>query len=137
MTSQTSTGYSVSQTYDNGFIIAGYSPFWQTGIPDVCLIKTDSNGVSFGTLGNNDYLLSAKNGITISPNPTTGIAKIQMSPQFKQIKTLEIYDYTGQLIQRTFDNFSKLNISNLTSGLYFLVLTNFDNKRLSCKIIKE
>lgn len=42
--SGTEMGYSVKQTHDNGYIIAGYKNYYGTENYDICLIKTDSSG---------------------------------------------------------------------------------------------
>jgi len=121
------------ETSDGGFILAGYTNSYG-GDNDVYLIKTNANG---HVVGINDYTSSLNNRISVSPNPTTGQINIQIPPQFGQTKTLEVFDYTGQLQLAKTDNFSDIDISSLTSGLYFIVVTNTDNERQTLKIIKD
>jgi hypothetical protein len=78
-----------------------------------------------------------KEEINIFPNPSSDKINIHVQQQFGEIKTLEIFDCIGQLQFVKTDNFSNIDISSLTSGLYFIVLTNFENKRLTSKILKE
>jgi hypothetical protein len=78
-----------------------------------------------------------KEEINIYPNPSCGKINIHVQPQFGKIKTLEIYDCIGQLQYTKTGNFTDIDISSLTSGLYFIVLTSFDSERLTSKIIKE
>jgi hypothetical protein len=75
--------------------------------------------------------------IIVYPNPTNGKLNIQIPQHFVQTKTLEIYNCIGQLQSVQTDRFTEMDISNLTSGLYFLMLTNIDNERQTIKIIKE
>lgn len=123
----------IKETADGGLVIVGTTESFG-GNDDVFLIKTDANGHFVGI---DDYTSSMNNRITIYPNPTTGQAKIQIQKNFGQTKTLEIFDYTGQLQLTKTGNFSDIDISSLTNGLYFIVLTNKDNERQTIKIIKN
>jgi hypothetical protein len=77
------------------------------------------------------------NGINIYPNPASDMINIQVSEQYNKIKSLEIFDCIGQLQLEKKDDFRAIDISSLPCGLYFIVLTNIDNKRLTGKIVKE
>ncbi|HOY30890.1 MAG TPA: T9SS type A sorting domain-containing protein [Bacteroidales bacterium] len=81
--------------------------------------------------------IKTENSIIVLPNPTTGKINIQTSQHFGKIKTVEIFDGTGQLRKLITDKFTDTDIGFLASGLYFIVVTNFDNERLTGKIIKE
>ena len=123
---------SIKETADGGFIISGCTNSYGNN-DDIYLIKTDANGYVAGI---DDYQ-SMNNRISAYPNPTTGLVNFQIPPQFGRIKTLEIFDCFGQLQIEKLDDFSDIDISSLMSGLYFIVLTNSDNKRLTSKITKE
>jgi len=129
-------GCDLQQTIDGGFIIAGWSNNWYQGYDykeKALLIKTNSFGHVVGIA---DNALPINNAL-IFPNPTKGKVNILIPQQFGQTKTLEIFDCRGQLQLKRADNFTEIDVSSLTSGLYFIVLTNFDNDRLTSKIIKE
>ncbi|MEI6124888.1 MAG: choice-of-anchor tandem repeat GloVer-containing protein [Bacteroidota bacterium] len=101
----------------------------------ICTMK-DSVTVTFnlctGIEENNDGAI-----IRITPNPSNGGIKIIIPQQFGQTKTLEVFDCFGQKQFEKTNDFTDIDISFLTSGLYFLVLTNKDNERQTIKIIKE
>lgn len=75
--------------------------------------------------------------IYIYPNPTGGKINIQTDRSFGEIRSIEIYNYVGQLQIIKLTDLVNIDLSALSSGLYFMVLTNADNKRLTSKIIKE
>jgi len=121
------------ETSDGGFILAGYTNSYG-GDNDVYLIKTDANGHFAGI---DNYVSAKDTRINVFPNPTAGQLSIQIPKQFGQTKTLEIFDIIGQLKLTKTDSFSDNDISSLTSGLYFIVVTNTDNERQTMKIIKD
>ena len=123
---------SVSETLDGGFILSGSSVISNNW--NAYLIKTDASG---RVTGMNDFSSLINHMITVYPNPTNGQINIQISSQIGQTRTLEIFDCVGQLQMARTDNFTDIDIGNLTSGLYFLVLTNTNNERQTIKIIKE
>ncbi len=64
-------------------------------------------------------------GITACPNPATGQIEINLSGDISNLQSLEIYDSQGKLLRElpinSKDNI-KINIQELSSGLYFLIL---------------
>ena len=121
-------------TFDGGLIITGTHGGTVLDSMDVYLIKTDANGQVAGI---DHYSSSMNNRITVYPNPSTGKVNIQIPPQFGQTKTLELFDCVGQKQFEKTNDFTDIDISSLTSGLYFIVVTNTDNERQTLKIIKN
>lgn len=126
-------GNSVQQTIDDGYIIAGYTNSFGNN-NDIYLIKTDNNG---HVVGIDNYETSKDIRINVYPNPTNGNVNIQIPQKFGQTKTLEVFDCIGQKQFEKTNGFTDIDISSLTSGLYFIALTNKDNERQTIKIIKE
>lgn len=78
---------------------------------------TSTNVTLNPALSTNDFYL---NDLTVYPNPTTD--KLSIS-DFSKIKTFEIYDITGKLVQKTKTILSNsINVSELNAGMYFLKL---------------
>lgn len=127
----------------NKYIVAGYSYSSDGDVsnhhgssctsPDYWIVEVmdlDSTTTIFDISAN-------KQNIKVYPNPTHNTINFQIPQQFGLIKTLEIFDCIGQLKAIKTDNFSEMDISYLTSGLYYIVLTNNENERQTIKIIKE
>lgn len=79
------------------------------------------------------------NSIVIYPNPSTGIYTIT-SNNF-QLEKIEVYDVTGKIIStennlHVTNNNSVLNLTHLSSGLYFVRITA-NNQTTIKKIIKK
>lgn len=78
---------------------------------------------------------NAKTNIKIFPNPITSILNIIDEQNELQNSTIEIKNYLGQTVYDSpFD--SQINLSHLSSGMYFLTLQN-GNSFKTVKIVKQ
>jgi hypothetical protein len=85
-------GYSVGQTSDGGYIVAGFTDSW-SGSWDVYLVKTDGNG-SVGVEEPRSSRWAAAGSVRATPNPFTSFARIpgHESDRFS------LYDISGKLV---------------------------------------
>lgn len=96
--------------------------------------ETVTHTFNVGALSVNEETIETT---TIYPNPATNIINI------KTVKTLEsatVYDISGKLIKSiNFNETSAYNIdiSNISTGMYFLTVVSNKNERESFKLIKE
>jgi hypothetical protein len=83
---------------------------------------------------------SNQNGqaLTISPNPATGIFKVEVTAFQKEQIFLEIIDFSGHIIETkkydlsvNFDPWIEIDLSNCPKGLYFIIL------KTTMKVYKE
>ena len=70
-------------------------------------------------------------GIVVYPNPTKNIITIETRLEIE----IEVYDIMGRLLIEE-KNIKRLDLSNLTNGLYHLSIMH-NNKRYSKQIIKQ
>jgi len=97
-------------------------------------------GVTVGTTG----IESNKNdefGITVYPNPTTGVFEIKIAGQARNdVQSVEIYDVYGRKISShhliTTSSNHLIDISNLSSGIYFVTL-HTETGKVVRKVVKE
>ena len=95
-------------------------------LPNLFYIKT-----SFETLGIDDIIKDSK--ISIYPNPVKDL--FQISTQ-SQIEMIQIYNTLGLLVKTIKDNFKEIDISELSSGSYFVRLFSNDGS-IQKMIIKQ
>jgi len=69
--------------------------------------------------------VQAGKGITISPNPSTGLYYINQSSD----APLLVYDINGQLLQHYAPHTAQIDLSHLAAGLYILSIGT-DKQRL-------
>ena len=67
----------------------------------------------------------------IYPNPTHGIINIKMAA----FKEATIYNLSGKRIMRSTDN--RIDVSELSEGVYIIKLENRSGDRFSTRLIKE
>jgi len=125
-------GYSIRQTFDDGYII--------TGVPSTLLIKTnDTGGV---VLNINLSPIEKTSSINVYPNPVINDGfYVSFQTVERSLIIIKLYDYTGKDVcfirnENQPQGFYKKYIptNNLPSGLYFLTVT-INEKVYSNKII--
>lgn len=98
--------------------------------PDVQIISKNNQTV---LSNHNDFTLNT--AINVYPNPTTGMLSI-INESNRDIKNLTIYNHLGQKIKTTKSQFEKIDLSNLTNGIYFIKI-KFNNQQLFKQIVKK
>lgn len=72
--------------------------------------------------------------ISIYPNPSTGIFKIQTT---ENIERIEVFNLSGRIIKEMNPNSIEMDLSKLPSGCYFLKFTFSSGDMLTNRIVKE
>lgn len=121
----------IVKTSDNGYLIVGtismsnnsYLPY---------LLKTDSVG-NINTVGLKEN--GKQSTYAIYPNPASEFIKILPLLSTSKIVNVELYNSNGILISnKCLDKENKLNVRNLTNGVYILKITS-NNSIEVCKFI--
>ncbi len=111
----------VTTTKIRVYITEHYSPNY------LRMFELEVYGKLSGTLGVKQY---EKQPFTLYPNPATdGIINIIGD---QEVQSVDVYDIRGAKLDTLFEN-GKLNITNLSNGVYFLRI----NKKYSIKFIKS
>lgn len=121
--------YSIKNTLDNGFIIAGSTS------SGVYLIKTDSlgnAGIEEKEISDFAYQLPV---LRIFPSLVTGSLNIKYAVYTQTEIELSLYDVTGSRIkvlkqEKVLPGYyqEKINVSNFSNGVYFIVLRQGNDK---------
>ncbi len=130
-------GTSISTNASNKIYITGYfnetadfdqfvttTKLTSAGGPDIFIAKYTQTSTGISDL--------SINGISIYPNPTSGIVHIYTGNQ--KIKRIKLFNSEGQLIQEYFAN--DFSVSNFPDGVY-LIKIETDNLILTRKLIKQ
>lgn len=78
------------------------------------------------------------NFVTISPNPTQSVFKVETKESIN-VSDVSIYNILGERVTQNMLrlNTNEYDISKLTSGVYFVIVTDDNNNSISKKLIKE
>jgi hypothetical protein len=130
------TGYSINQTIDGGFIVAG-----DHSMGDVYFIKTDGSGIITDV---NELKDSMNSTCLIYPNPFISRTTIEFSVINNGHIDLSVFDVSGKLIQTILegplpDGIYSINwrATNIGSGIYFLRICTKDTCELKKMILNE
>ena len=74
--------------------------------------------------------------INAFPNPSSGIIKIQGIEKLGVIYGINIQNSEGRILKKISTDYSKINISDLRSGIYFLSIL-YENGEGNIRIIKK
>ena len=72
--------------------------------------------------------------LTIMPNPVLNTLTIDTA---KKIKAMFVFDSVGKKLETVTVSKNTIEVSQLSSGLYFINLVDENNKTFSAKFIKE
>lgn len=84
-------------------------------------------------LGTSEVTTKEKS-IKVYPNPFTDYVNVA---DFEKVKSISVLDMSGKLVKTFAKPDSKLNLSNLNSGMYLLILNMKDNSKQTIKVIKR
>ena len=94
-------------------------------------ITTNNAVTTFNSL--NNTVVRFDENISIYPNPTNGT--IHINSKFN-IKSIELYDVQGRLLETIIGNAIKVDISTQMNGIYFMKINTEDGSKVE-KVIKE
>jgi hypothetical protein len=77
----------------------------------------------------------AKNNFTVSPNPATDVLNISNVNNL-EITNATITDVNGRIVKQINTSFQSINVSELSSGIYFLKLATTEGEGVT-KFVKN
>ena len=70
--------------------------------------------------------------VSLYPNPTSGMLYIELDNPFDAV----IYNYQGQVVMREYNNDGQINMSDLSTGIYFVEIRDGHNVMIEKVIVK-
>jgi len=126
----------IEQTADGGYAIAGTS---DSANGSILLVKTDSLGGMLTGLAEGTPAIRERFALSVTPNPTSGVARIRCSLPGKIEAKLRIYDVTGRQVHSSFGlrhSEFRLDLGSMPAGVYLLKL-EYDGGAATRKLVIE
>ena len=127
--------YDLKSTSDNGFLMTGSG---YIASQDAWVVKVDSNGCEIANcnVGVEEFQIS-NFGLNVYPNPSSNEINISIDGEDLNDYEITIINVIGK-IQSIENNSSIINISELSSGIYFISATSKNGKQHFIeKFVKE
>ena len=70
--------------------------------------------------------------VSLYPNPTSGMIYIELDKTFDAV----VYNYQGQVVMREYNNERQLDLSNLSTGIYFVEIREGHNIMIEKVVVK-
>ncbi len=70
--------------------------------------------------------------VALYPNPTSGIVYIELDNAFDAV----VYNYQGQVVMRKYNNDGQIDLSNLSTGIYFVEIREGHNVMIEKVVVK-
>lgn len=96
----------------------------------------DIYAVIFDNYLSTDEISASENPFVCYPNPAKDVVQIEFSESI-DCQSVAIYSIDGRLLKSQNNNFDKINIANLTPGLYLIKVRMNDGKEFTERIVKE
>ncbi|MEZ4924050.1 MAG: T9SS type A sorting domain-containing protein [Crocinitomicaceae bacterium] len=134
--------YAIDYCFDHGVVSVGSTKFFSTGGNNVMIVKVDEFNTGgtidlFAELTYDSITLSFENLKTVElnlyPNPVIDYLMISNN---EQVEELIITSLSGQVVYKTEEASSKIDLSNLSSGIY-AVAVKVDGQYYSTLLSKQ
>lgn len=146
-TLQTDEAFDIDFTRDGGFIVCGYTDGFNSLVPNLYLVKTDSSGASTMTVGlHEQFVTEQQTGrLSVYPVPATDVLNINLSyskpagtqmmlfnslGEIMDLKNITTPDFNGQNSATV-----QIDISGLPDGVYYCSALGADSSVLSQRIV--
>ncbi len=130
--------FAVEETTEGGFVFAAFTTsidgdvLGNQGGFDFWVVKLSS-----GITGVADSPSTLAGGISMFPNPTSGLFRISLEAGAIPVKAV-LTEAGGKIVgSKTIDDSGYMDLSDLPGGVYFLTITDLNDNRYWGKIVKE
>jgi hypothetical protein len=100
------------------------------------MLYIDNINLKAGLFSSAESLSEANTQLLLSPNPSSDFVSLRLS-SLATIKSVAIYNVVGSLEYNQNSDFNNINISALTSGIYFIKAIDVNGKVYTNKLVKQ